>query len=163
MSSWLWDFILGREHKEPIVEGPKYDPFTDVSLHKIERMDEYLEAMWKEDRCPVHGRYYGYDGGCGQCSSDYFTMIKSNQDKIRAMGIDPGRDLGGNEFLLFRVAANWLDKGEITEAEAKAYGLELKRSIKAYRQQRLERERHRQEQEAAASRPAQRLSDLISK
>ena len=42
MASWLWDFILGREHKEPIVEEPKYDPFTDASLHKIECMDNIL-------------------------------------------------------------------------------------------------------------------------
>lgn len=48
MASWLWDFILGREHKEPIVEEPKYDPFTDASLHKIERMDNILRRCGKK-------------------------------------------------------------------------------------------------------------------
>lgn len=162
---WLWDFILGREHKKPTVEGPKYDPFTDARLHKIEHMDEYLEAMKKEDRCPVHGVYYGYGefSKCGQCISDYYTMIKPNQDKIRAMGIDPYWDLDGDEFLRFRIVAKWLKKGKITEAEARDYGLKLKQSIMDRRQERLKRERHRQEQNAAASRPVQRLSELISK
>lgn len=165
MASWLMDFILGREHKETVVKVPEYDPFTDTSLHKIERMDEYLKAMERANRCPVHGRHYGYGefSDCYLCKNDYYTMITLNEDKVRAMGIELGKDVIAEEFQLFRIAANWLDHGEITEAEAKAYGLKLEQSVKAHHQQRLERERQLKEQEDAAVRPARRLSELISK
>ena len=77
--------------------------------------------------------------------------------KIKAKGFDE-RDVTGWEWARFYIVSKWLENGEITEEEAKAYTNELQKDVAANRQKNLEADRRRAEPSSA-----QKLSDLISK
>lgn len=161
MSSAILDFILGREHKNPIVKAPEQDPFTDKSLHKIERLDEYFAAMNKANRCPICGNYCtrvdNYYGSCPRCDTAYYNTMRCNANKLKALGVSM-RDIQHGEYGKFMVAAKWLENKEITADEAKAYTAALLQSVRETHRANLE-----MDQRAAATSPAQKLSHLIQK